>query len=158
MLRPWITYWYGLFVSWPPIRIAGTFCMKVRTPTTSWTFGRSSRSTSSADLRSARGFRVIVMRATLSDGLKFDAPMNDITASTFGSTRMMSATCRWYSAIASNETSCGASMKQKSCPASSAGRKPFGIRTKSTPVAITTTRNATIVARGRASTQRRLAS
>jgi hypothetical protein len=119
--------------------------------------GRSSRTTWSAGLRSLNGLSVMVMRPTLSEGEKPVAPMNDIAASTFGSCAMISATLRCRSDMASNEMSCGPSTKQNSWPLSSLGRKPFGARTNSTPVAMQIATNTTITVRWCASVQPRLA-
>jgi len=57
----------------------------------------------------------MVMRPTLSEFEAPPAPTNDITASTFGSCRTISATWRCNVTIASNEMSCGPSTKHSSC-------------------------------------------
>ena len=152
------TYWYSLFVTRPPMRIAGRFCRKTRVPGTPPTFGRRPWITSSTFLRSLRGFRLMTIRPMLSDGLNEVAPMKAFTDCTFGSLRMMSATCRVRSDIASNEMSCAASTKPKIWPLSSEGRNPLGIFTNRNPVATTMARNAAMVARGRAMIHLRLTS
>ena len=146
VLAPRSVYWYGLLVSWP-IRMVGMFCMKALMPTRPCSFGRSWRMTSSAETLSERGLSVMNMRPRLSDGLKPLAPMNDITPSTFGLRRTMSATCCCSFAIASKEMSCGASVKQKICPVSSVGRKPFGMRANRNPVATVMARNTSMTKR-----------
>src|SRR6185503_19873839 len=116
------------------MRMAGTFWMKTLAPSTLASLGPSSRTTWSAGFLCLKGFRVMVMRPTLSDGEEPLAPTNAIAASTLGSWLMMLATWRCSTFIASNEMSCGPSTKQKSCPESSLGRKPFGARENSTAV------------------------
>ena len=128
MFAPCSTYWYGLLVS-RPIRIVDTFCTNALMPSTWFIFGRNSRMTSSADLRSLRGFSVIMIRPMLPEGLKPLVPMKDIAAATFGSRRTMSATWVCNAAMASKEMSSGASVKQNNWPESSLGRKPLGILT-----------------------------
>ncbi len=54
----------------------------------------------------------------------------------------ISATCRCSLDIASNETSCAASVKTKICPTSSLGRKPFGIVDEQRAGAMTKTRRS----------------
>src|SRR2546430_7881099 len=49
------------------MRMAGTFCTNTLAPRTLATFGRSWRTTSSADLRWLNGFRLMVMRPVLSE-------------------------------------------------------------------------------------------
>src|SRR5437660_10329581 len=107
--------------------MAGTFWMKTLTPIILESFGRRPRTISSADLRWERGFKVIVARPTLREGLNEVAPMNPVTASMLGSERRISKTERWYVTMASNELPWGGSRKQASRPASSLGRQPFGI-------------------------------
>src|SRR5256885_14738790 len=138
------------------MRIAGTFWTKTLTPMILETLGRRPRITSSADLRWERGFKVMVARPTLSDGLNEVAPKKPVTASMLGSARRISSTERWYVTMASNEVSWGASMKQKSCPASSLGRKPLGIFEYSAAVATTTTRNTAMTSLWRPSNHIRL--
>ncbi len=87
------------------MRIAGTFWMKTLRPIMLASFGRRLRKTSSADFRWERGFKVIVARPTLSEGLNEVAPMNPVTASMLGSARRISSTERWYVTMASNEVS-----------------------------------------------------
>ena len=86
------TYWYGLRVSWPPMRIDGTFWMNTLAPRMLETLGRSSRTTCSAGFLWANGLRLMVMRPMLSELEMPPAPTKDITASTFGSWRTISAT------------------------------------------------------------------
>ncbi len=43
MLALRMTYWYGLLVSWPPMRIDGMFWMNTLAPRMLASFGRSSR-------------------------------------------------------------------------------------------------------------------
>jgi hypothetical protein len=54
--------------------------------------------------------------------------MKDMFCTTAGSLRMMSATARCFSDIASNEMSCAVSVNAKIVPLSSVGMKPFGMR------------------------------
>ena len=60
---------------------------------------------------------------------------------------MISAILACFSAIAANEIPCAPSVKPKTWPVSSLGRKPLGILTKSQPVATSTTAETTIVER-----------
>ena len=87
------------------------------------------------------------MRPTLSDALGPPAPTVDIAPSTCGFSLTMVATCRCMSAIASNDTSCAASVNTRIRPESSAGRKPLGIQANSTPVATVMTKKTAIVKR-----------
>jgi hypothetical protein len=107
--------------------------------------------TSSAETLSERGLSVMNIRPRLSDGLNPLAPINDITPCTFGLRRTISATSCCSFAIASNEISCGASVKQKICPVSSVGRKPFGMRANRKPVAIVMATNTSMTKRACAS-------
>ena len=81
-------------------------------------------------------------------------PTLDMTASTFGFLAMISAIWACFSAIAGNEMPCAPSVKPKTWPMSSLGRKPFGILTKSHAVSASTTAEKTIVARFLASVHR----
>ncbi len=81
------------------------------------------------------------MRPRLSVALLPPAPTNAITLSTFGLRRRISAAWRCLSIIASKPMSCAAWVNTNSWPVSSFGRKPFGTRAASTPVATTRAKN-----------------
>ena len=80
-------------------------------------------------LRSSSGFRLIWMRPLFSVVLVPSMPMNDERLSTAGSFRMTRASACCRSAIAGNETVCGASETPRITPVSCTGKKPFGMTT-----------------------------
>jgi hypothetical protein len=55
------------------------------------------------------------------------APMNDMSCTTAGSCRTISAAARCLATIASKEMSCAASVKANIVPLSSLGMNPFGM-------------------------------
>jgi hypothetical protein len=99
-------------------------------PGTVASFGRSPSITFSACGRWSRGLSRENTRPLLSTTLEPAAPMNDMFCCTAGSCRMISATARCFSAIASNEMSCAVSVNAKIVPLSSVGMNPFGMTTK----------------------------
>ena len=66
------------------------------------------------------------MRPRFSEVLEPPVPTEDITPSTCGLACTMRATWRCMATIASNETSCEASVNTNSWPLSSLGRNPLG--------------------------------
>ena len=56
-------------------------------------------------------------------------PMNDDRLATSGSFRITRASACWRSAMAANETSCGASEMPRITPVSCTGKKPLGTTT-----------------------------
>ena len=77
--------------------------------------------------RSARGLSSEKTRPLFSTMLVPAAPMNDMFCCTAGSCRMISATARCLSTMASNEMSCAVSVNAKIVPLSSVGMKPLGM-------------------------------
>ena len=67
------------------------------------------------------------MRPELSVGLVPSTPTNEVRLSTSGSFRMTSASARWRSLIAANDTLCGASVMAWIRPLSCTGKKPLGM-------------------------------
>ena len=69
------------------------------------------------------------MRPLLSVVLVPSMPMKDERLSTAGSFRITRASACCRSAIAANETVCGASEMPRMTPVSCTGKKPFGMTT-----------------------------
>ena len=69
------------------------------------------------------------MRPLFSVALLPSTPMNDDSPVTSGSARMTRAAACCRSAIASNDTDCGASVMTWMAPVSCTGKKPFGTAT-----------------------------
>ena len=69
------------------------------------------------------------MRPLLSVVLVPSTPMNDDRLATAGSSRITSASACCRSAIAANETICGASEMPRITPVSCTGKKPLGTTT-----------------------------
>jgi len=90
-------------------------------PGTVASFGRSPSMTFSACGRCSRGLSSAKTRPLFSTTLEPLAPMNDMSCTTAGSSRITSATARWCSTIASNEMSCAVSVNAKIEPLSSLG-------------------------------------
>ena len=78
--------------------------------------------------RISRSLRLITMRPELSVGLMPSTPTKDDRLSTSGSFRMTSASARWRSLIAANDTLCEASVIAWIRPLSWIGKKPLGTR------------------------------
>ena len=96
-------------------------------PGTLATFWRSRWITSVAlSERCSIDFSVTSMRPLFSVALPPSMPMNDDRPCTSGSCRMARAAACWRSAIAANDTDCGASVITWIAPVSCTGKKPFG--------------------------------
>ena len=76
--------------------------------------------------RSSSGFRLIWMRPLFAVVLTPSTPMNDDRLCTAGSFRITLASACCRSAIAENDTVCGASDTPRITPVSCTGKKPFG--------------------------------
>ena len=79
--------------------------------------------------------------------------MKDDRLSTAGSRRITSASACWRSAMAGNETVCGASEIPWITPVSCTGKKPLGTTKYSTTVSSSATSQTSSVAGWRSSTQ-----
>ncbi len=103
-------------------------------------------------LRAASGFRLISMRPLFSVTLLPSTPMNDDRLATAGSCSTTLASACWRSAIAGNDTLCGASEMPWITPVSCTGKNPLGTAMYSTTVSASAARATASVAAWRSST------
>ncbi len=108
------------------MRMVGRFCGYTRNPGIAASFGRRSSMIWSADGRSSRGLSRMKMRPVFGTTLIVEAPIDDMSWSTYGLLRTIAAAARCFSAIASNEMSCEASVNAKIWPVSSVGNETLG--------------------------------
>ena len=79
--------------------------------------------------RSSSGFRLIWIRPLLIVVFVPSIPMNEERLATAGSFRISFARACWRTAMAWNETDCGASEIPRMTPVSWTGKNPFGTTT-----------------------------
>ena len=98
--------------------------------------------------RSWRGLSIRLNEPELSVGRELVGPTEDMKERMFGSSAMIAATARCFSAMAAKEMSCAPSVVAEICPLSPLGRKPLGIWLNRIPLKTTDNTKPRITQRG----------